>query len=415
MASSPKIIVFDDDPTGSQTVRGCPLLLEFSSASLAAALADPSPLLFLLTNSRALEPHDVREQLTLICRRLRPLLQQLQRPWLVVSRGDSTLRGHTPLEHDLIRAELGPFHASLLVPAFPQGGRTTVNGVHFLHGQPVHHSPFARDRRFAYPSSDLAQWLEHKSAGLIGPAAVVQLPQPGAMAQLLPGQWGVLDVQQPADLQAIGAAVLQELGQGRRHLCQSAASLINGLAAMPSRLMELSELPEISSGGVVLVGSHVPLTDQQLERLLAEPGCAGVEFPLQASEADLPGLTAAIQAIRTSGRTPVLFSSRGEQPGFTPLQQRQLALRMAQVVLGLQAPLGYVIAKGGTTSLTLLQQGLGLRQLRLLGQLQAGLSLVRPEQPHERFGSLPVVTFPGNLGDADSLRLCWQQLERLRG
>ena len=415
MASSPKIIVFDDDPTGSQTVRGCPLLLEFSSASLAAALADPSPLLFLLTNSRALDPQDVREQLTLICRRLRPLLQQLQRPWLVVSRGDSTLRGHTPLEHDLIRAELGPFHASLLVPAFPQGGRTTVNGVHFLHGQPVHQSPFARDRRFAYPSSDLAQWLEHKSAGVIGPAAVVQLPQPGAMAQLQPGQWGVLDVQQPADLEAIGAAVLQELAHGRRHLCQSAASLINGLAAMPSRLLEPSELPEISAGGVVLVGSHVPLTDQQLERLLAEPGCAGVEFPLEASEADLPGLTAALQAIRTSGRTPVLFSSRGEQPGFTPLQQRQLALRMAQVVLGLQAPLGYVIAKGGTTSLTLLQQGLGLRQLRLLGQLQAGLSLVRPEQPHERFGSLPVVTFPGNLGDADSLRLCWQQLERLRG
>ena len=55
MASSPKIIVFDDDPTGSQTVRGCPLLLEFSTANLQAGLADPSPLLFLLTHSRALE------------------------------------------------------------------------------------------------------------------------------------------------------------------------------------------------------------------------------------------------------------------------------------------------------------------------------------------------------------------------
>ncbi|MEB3176653.1 MAG: four-carbon acid sugar kinase family protein, partial [Synechococcus sp.] len=360
MASSPKIIVFDDDPTGSQTVRGCPLLLEFSSASLEAALADPSPLLFLLTNSRALEPQEVREQLTLICRRLRPLLQQLQRPWLVVSRGDSTLRGHTPLEHDLIRAELGPFHASLLVPAFPQGGRTTSKGVHLLHGEPVHQSPFARDRRFAYPSSDLAQWLEHKSAGVISANAVVRLPQPAAIAQLQPGQWAVADVQAPADLEAIGAVVLQELAQGRRHLCQSAASLINGLAAMPSRLLEPLELPPITAGGVVLVGSHVPLADQQLEQLLAEPSCAGVEFPLQASEADLQRLSAALQAIRGSGRTPVLFSTRGEQPGFTPLQQRQLALRMAQVVLALDAPLGYVIAKGGTTSLTLLQQGLGL-------------------------------------------------------
>ena len=95
MASSPKIIVFDDDPTGSQTVRGCPLLLEFSTANLQAGLADPSPLLFLLTNSRALEPEQVRHELKALCRRLKPLLAQLTRPWLVVSRGDSTLRGHT--------------------------------------------------------------------------------------------------------------------------------------------------------------------------------------------------------------------------------------------------------------------------------------------------------------------------------
>ena len=122
MASSPKIIVFDDDPTGSQTVRGCPLLLDFSTASLQAGLADPSPLLFLLTNSRALEPEQVRQQLTALCQRLKPLLEELQRPWLVVSRGDSTLRGHTPLELEVIRSELGPFAANLLVPAFPQGG-----------------------------------------------------------------------------------------------------------------------------------------------------------------------------------------------------------------------------------------------------------------------------------------------------
>ena len=122
MASSPKIIVFDDDPTGSQTVRGCPLLLDFSTASLQAGLADPSPLLFLLTNSRALEPEQVRQQLTALCQRLKPLLAQLERPWLLVSRGDSTLRGHTPLELEVIRSELGPFAANLLVPAFPQGG-----------------------------------------------------------------------------------------------------------------------------------------------------------------------------------------------------------------------------------------------------------------------------------------------------
>ena len=414
MASSPKIIVFDDDPTGSQTVRGCPLLLKFSSASLAAALADPSPLLFLLTNSRALDAEEVRIQLPLLCRRLRPLLEQLERPWLVVSRGDSTLRGHTPLEHDVIRTELGPFHASLLVPAFPQGGRTTANSVHLLHGQPLQETPFSRDQRFSYPSSDLPAWLEHKSGGAIAAEQVARLRDPKGLETLGLGQWAVLDATQPEDLDAIGSALLAELAQGRRHLCQSAASLLNGLTGITSRLLSADEMPPVKAGGVVLVGSHVPLTDQQLELLLAEPKCLGVEFPLDTSDEDLPRLTASLEAIRADDFTPVLFSSRGEQHGFSPLQQRQLAYRMAQVLLEPEPPLGYVIAKGGTTSFTWLADGMGLTQLRLLGQLQPGLSIVQPEQPHERFGLLPVVTFPGNLGNAQSLNCCWQQLEQLR-
>ena len=414
MASTPKIIVFDDDPTGSQTVRGCPLLLEFSPSGLAAGLADPSPLLFLLTNSRALEPDEARLHLRQLCRRLRPLLDQLDRPWLVVSRGDSTLRGHTPLEHDVIRAELGPFHASLLVPAFPQGGRTTCQGVHLLHGQPLHQTPFSQDRRFSYPSSDLPVWLEHNSAGAIAAAQVIRLSSAAGLEQLQAGDWAVLDAADPQDLDAIGSAVIAELAQGRRHLCQSAASLLNGLSGIRSRLLGPAELPPIQAGGVVLVGSHVPLTDQQLTALLEEPQCTGVEFSLDSDARDWPALTAELEVIRAQGRTPVLFSSRGERSGLSPQQQRQLASAMAQVVLGLEPPLGYVIAKGGTTSLTLLAEGLGFQQLRLLGQLQPGLSIVQPEQPHGRFGALPVVTFPGNLGDQDSLRRCWQQLEQLR-
>jgi uncharacterized protein YgbK (DUF1537 family) len=414
MASSPKIIVFDDDPTGSQTVRDCLLLLEFSTPNLAKALADPSPLLFLLTNSRALDAEEVRIQLTLLCRRLRPLLDQLERPWLVVSRGDSTLRGHTPLEHDVIRAELGPFHASLLVPAFPEGGRTTVHGVHWLQGQPVHQTPFARDRRFGYLSSDLAEWLQHKSAGLIAAEQVIRLSDATGLKRLQPGQWAVVDAQKPGDLQALGAALLQELRQGRRHLCQSAASLINGLASMPSRLLQPAELPAFSAGGVVLVGSHVPLADQQLESLLAEPGCVGVEFDLQTRDAELSALTAELESIRAQGLTPVLFSTRGEKPGLTPLQKRQLALQMAKVIAGLNSPLGYVISKGGTTSFTMLKYSLGCDQLRLLGQMRLGVSMLIPGRPHQRFNLLPVLTIPGNLGDTNLIKNCWHDMESIR-
>ena len=51
-----KIVVIDDDPTGSQTVHGCPLLLRWDAETLAAGLAHPSPLLFVLANTRALAP-----------------------------------------------------------------------------------------------------------------------------------------------------------------------------------------------------------------------------------------------------------------------------------------------------------------------------------------------------------------------
>ena len=172
-------------------------------------------------------------------------------------------------------------------------------------------------------------------------------------------------------------------------------------------------MPPIAAPGLVLVGSHVPLSDAQLADLLEQPGCCGVEFSLDGPP-ELGALTAQLQRLLSAGLTPVLFSSRGERPGYSPARQRELALQMAQVVMDLEPPLGYVIAKGGTTSLTFLQQGLQLQQVRLLGQLLPGLSMVQPPVPHPRFGRLPVVTFPGNLGEATTLSRCWQLLEAAR-
>ncbi|MEB3183776.1 MAG: four-carbon acid sugar kinase family protein, partial [Cyanobacteriota bacterium] len=130
-----KVVVFDDDPTGSQTLHGCPLLLRWDAATLATGLRHPSPFLFLLTNTRALAPAAARQRLREICAQLRPALEQAVAAgeigrWQVVSRGDSTLRGHFPLEIEEIAAALGPFAATFLVPAFLEGGRTTVDGVH---------------------------------------------------------------------------------------------------------------------------------------------------------------------------------------------------------------------------------------------------------------------------------------------
>jgi len=181
--------------------------------------------------------------------------------------------------------------------------------------------------------------------------------------------------------------------------------------------------------GLVLVGSHVPLADTQLARLLAEPDCAGVELEVDrlaralaepAAWGRLAGLEAdwaeQLAAALAAGRTPVLFSSRGERPSASEQQGRALgqalAGSMARLGASLAPRLGYLISKGGTTTQTLLRDGLGLAALQLEGQLLPGLSLVRPAAGGDPgLAGLPVLTFPGNLGDDHTLREAWRRME----
>ncbi len=472
-----KIVVIDDDPTGSQTVHGCPLLLRWDAETLAAGLAHPSPLLFLLANTRALAPAAAAGRVREICRALRPALGQALASgsiggWLVVSRGDSTLRGHFPLEVEVISEELGPFDATLLVPAFLQGGRTTVDGVHRLDGQPVHESPFARDGLFAYGTSHLPDWVEEKSGGRI-PAATVdrigwrELDSGGPallrhLARLEGNGCVAVDGASERQLAALASAVrtltvagspaVDGAGDGpgagrpRRFLFQSAASLIQALASLPPQPLApaaLAALRRRRGGrplpGLVLVGSHVPLADRQLERLLAAPGCGGVELEVAKVQRLLEGpepalLLASLEQawgrrlaeVLAAGRTPVLFTSRGEARCRHAGERRALGLALAGVMARLAAALapvlGYLISKGGITTHTLLADGLHLDHVELQGQLLPGLSLVlaatdpsTEPAPDARQGPLPVLTFPGNLGDDGTLREAWRWMEAQAG
>ncbi len=69
--------------------------------------------------------------------------------------------------------------------------------MHLLQWEPLHHSAFARDQRFGYPSSDLPQWLQHKTAGAIPADSVVRLKPAESLAALEAGQWAVLDASSP--------------------------------------------------------------------------------------------------------------------------------------------------------------------------------------------------------------------------
>ncbi|WP_094559069.1 four-carbon acid sugar kinase family protein [Synechococcus sp. 8F6] len=447
MAAPTKIIVIDDDPTGSQTVHSCPLLLRWDPATLAAGLRHPSPLLFLLANTRGLAPQPAADRVREICRALAVALPAAGiAHWWLVSRGDSTLRGHFPLEVDVIAAELGPFAATLLIPAFLDGGRTTVGGVHLLNGQPVHETPFARDGLFGYGSSDLPAWVEEKSGGRIPAADVLRLEgaeldraaQDGGhdLAQWLDGLENqpvvAVDGERPGQLAALAGAVR---AASRAVLSQSAASWIQALAALPPQPRDAAGLAGLRRRdrdgaplpGLVLVGSHVPLADAQLAALLVEPVCGLVELDVAKVQRVLEGPAPAellaslerswlaqLQAVLAAGQTPVLATSRGELVCASPQERRRLgealAGLMARLAAALAPRLGYVISKGGITSHTLLADGLALAAVELQGQLLPGLSLVLTPADGPVPG-LPVLTFPGNLGEADTLRQAWCWME----
>jgi uncharacterized protein YgbK (DUF1537 family) len=442
MTTQPKIIVLDDDPTGSQTVHSCLLLTRWDVDTLRLGLLDESPIFFVLTNTRALTPPQAVEVMQEVCRNLKQAIatspEGITGGFLVVSRSDSTLRGHYPVETDVIAAELGPFDAHFLVPAFFEGGRITRDSVHYLMVNgvetPVHETEFAHDSVFGYHSSYLPDYVAEKTQGRI-PAHTVErflLPdiRAGSLERLLHltgNQCGVVDGETQADLDQFAADVLAAASQGKRFLFRSAASILTSLANLGLQAIaseEMSQYVRDGKPGVVIVGSHVKKTTEQLERLLQEPSTVGVEINVADLQQDsatqratlLGNTLEKIDQIHRSGKTPVVYTSRQELT-FENVQQRlkfgtEVSALLMDIVRGLPADIGFLISKGGITSNDVLSTGLALTSARLLGQILPGCSIVRTPETHPQFPNLPVVLFPGNVGDAEGLAIVHRRLSQ---
>ena len=437
--TKPKIIVLDDDPTGSQTVHSCLLLMQWDVATLRMGLVDEAPIFFVLTNTRALTPDKAAAVTQEVCHNLKLAIDQEQiHDFLVVSRSDSTLRGHYPIETDVIAAELGPFDAHFLTPAFFEGGRTTRDSIHYLKingvDTPVHETEFARDSVFGYHHSYLPDYVQEKTQRRILASQVERFLlsdiRAGVKERLLhlhDNQCGVVDAETQTDLNQFASDVLAVAATGKRFLFRSAASLLTALAALPPQPIAPADMASYVRGGkpgVVIVGSHVKKTTEQLENLLQQPGTVGVEVEVarlleKAGDPKatlLEEITQQVRELHAAGKTPVIYTSRQEL-SFADVQTR---LDFGSAVSGLlmdilrQLPddIGFLISKGGITSNDTLSQGLALRTARLLGQVLAGVSMVRTPADHPQFPDLPVVLFPGNVGDATALATVYQRLSR---
>jgi uncharacterized protein YgbK (DUF1537 family) len=367
-----------------------------------------------------------------VCANLKAALADYTGPVLFVSRSDSTLRGHYPVETDVINEVLGPFDATLLTPAFFEGGRITRDSTHYLmiDGKPVptHETEFARDSVFGYRTAYLPDYVAEKTAGRVAADSVRRL----TLAELRGGQasaWlaalhgnavGVIDGETADDYRLLADAVLSAAAAGKRLLFRSAASLLTALAKLPPQPIAADAFDSLvrdRQPGVVIVGSHVAKTTTQLSALLKQRGVVGLPLDIarlpRARAALVSDLTASIAHAHARGLTPVIFTTRAERQ-FASVAERlafgeTVSATLMDVVERLPTTLGFLISKGGITSNDVLSTGLALTVSRVLGQILPGVTVVQTPAGH-RLPHLPVVIFPGNVGGDDALAEAYQRL-----
>ena len=430
----PKIIILDDDPTGSQTVHSCLLLTRWDVGTLKLGLDDASPLMFMLTNTRGMGATQAAAVTREVCQNLKQALAGFKQPVLFVSRSDSTLRGHYPVETDVMAEELGPFDAHFLIPAFFEGGRFTLHGIHYVRmgdkAIPAHETEFAKDSVFGYQHSFMPAYVEEKTHGRIQADEVVRFPieevRAGSFDKLMTltdNACCVVDAEVQDDLNRFADELLSAAEHGKRFLFRSAASLLTALAKLPPQPIPAERMREyVKDGqpGVVVVGSHVKKTTEQLAELLKQDGVVPVEvdvnrLPDEVSKL-LPQVLAQVEMAHAQGKTPVIFTSRSERQ-FSDTQTRlrfgeQVSGFLMSVVHGLPKTLGFIISKGGITSNDMLSLGLAIPAARIVGQIHAGCSVVLTPQDHTRLPNIPVVIFPGNVGDQQALATVYNRLSQ---
>jgi uncharacterized protein YgbK (DUF1537 family) len=427
--SGRSLIVLDDDPTGTQTVHNVPVLCHWHTSAIASELQNGTPLFYLLTNSRSMTGVQAAELAFEIGMNIRDAERMSGRKTLVISRSDSTLRGHYPIEVDSLGAGLGmdrPAH--LIVPAFFEGGRLTLNDVHYVHEgdrlQPVGSTMFARDASFGYRSSNLREWVAEKTGGRISSGEVatitlndIRLSGPGKAKQSLlslgKGQVCVVNAVQREDLDVLAAGFLQADGCFDRILIRSAASLIPALAGMkPGSLLGRNELRTNGRPGLIAVGSYVPKTTAQLEFLLHSSGLDGIELhagSLLVPEMFEQEVCKAAQRIDNtiqSGKTAVIFTSRAICTGTDSQESLKIVNRvsrgMTEVIRRIASRPSFILAKGGITSSDIATKGLGLQKAVVVGQALPGVPVWRL-QVADRFEGMTYLPFPGNVGGVEAL------------
>lgn len=445
---SQKIVVLDDDPTGVQTVHDVFVYTDWTVESLCRGLEDENSIFFILTNSRGFTESETAEVHKTIAENLAEASARTGRDYVLISRGDSTLRGHYPLETRVLRdtlEQLGAknYDGEVIMPFFPEGGRFTVGNVHYVADgetlNPAGSTEFAKDRTFGYASSDLTEWVEEKSKGEYPAASVTCITleelracdYEGITAKLnAVSGFGkvIVNAIDYNDVKVFTTALLRSIKGRKNFMFRTAAALPKVIGAVSDReLLSRKELvnTENKNGGVVIVGSHVNKTTRQLEALRKHDQVTFIEFNQhlvvddEAFAAELERVVGETEACVASGKTVAVYTRRErfDLNNGNKEDELRMAVKISDAVTSIIAKLtvrpNFIIAKGGITSSDVGTKALRVKKALVLGQILKGIPVWLTGE-ESLFPDMPYVIFPGNVGDDDALynAVCIMQPER---
>ncbi len=446
-----RLVVLDDDPTGTQTIADIPVLTSWAVDDIRWALRQPTTAFFILTNTRSLTEADAAERNRQIVDALHEASGLEDVPYVLHSRSDSTMRGYYPLETDVLAEELAARGTTVdgvvICPAYIEPGRVTVDSLHWSRTNdgmiPVAHSEFAKDASFGYFSSNLRDWVEEKTEGRISSddVAAITLTDireggPDRVEEILTGlsngQPVVVDAAEYDDLSVVVVALLRAEAAGKNFVYRTGPSFVrsrSGQQFTPAidaeRLTKILEAAPHEKGetrpdtehGLIVVGSHVGLTTRQLDQLRAKGKIIELELDVptllddSARDDHVSGVAAeAAKVLRESESDSdiVIRTSRTLVKGTDAADSLHIARTVSASLVGTvreivaQVRPAFVLAKGGITSSDTATEGLGIRRAWCRGTMLPGIvSMWEPVSGPAQ--GIPYIVFAGNVGDDQAL------------
>lgn len=433
-----KIIVLDDDPTGVQTVHDVSVYTDWSEESIRSGFEEKTRMFYILTNSRGF----TIEQTTLchkeIIERIDKISKKTGKEYLIISRGDSTLRGHYPLETELLREGFEAdgtkrVDGEIICPFFKEGGRYTIENIHYVKTGnqliPAGQTEFAKDKTFGYQSSDLCEYIEEKTKGQYPAKSVTYITlkelreqQIGRIMEKLMKVQGfgkvVVNAVDYYDLKVFTIALYRAMSRGKNFMFRTAAALVKvmgGVSDKPLLTRKEMVVKESKNGGIVVVGSHTKKTTSQMEELRKIEGLVFLEFNSdlvldeKAFEKEIIETVKKEEELIENGKTVVVYTRRkllsveNDTKEGALLRSVKISDAVQSLVGKLKVTPAFVVAKGGITSSDIGTKALRVKKANVMGQICPGIPVWQTGK-ESKFPMTPYIIFPGNVGEVTTLR-----------